>query len=101
MKLRHKPTVTGGERYDGPGTLSPEFAAAICQPPCPLGGDRYENGVRLPHIDTRHGPVQLETGWWVLREPVGDGFYPVEPALVEGPDAIYEQVPDEPAGEPS
>lgn len=79
MKYQHKPTVVDAEQYHGPGTLSPAFAAAICQPPCELGGVRYSNGIPLQHIDTLHGPVQLEAGWWVVRELDGRGFYPVAP----------------------
>lgn len=88
----HKPTVTEAERYDGPGTLSPEFAAAICQPPCPSGGFRYLNGQPLPHIDTRHGPVQLEDGWWVVAELDGEGYYPVAPDVFA---ASYEACEDQ------
>lgn len=84
MKHKHKPTVVDAERFDGPGTLSPGFAAAICRPPCGLGGVRYRDGDQLPHIDTLHGPVQLEVGWWVVREIVDAAkFYPVHPDVFD------------------
>lgn len=96
VKYVHRPTVVEAQRYDGPGSLSPDFEAAICVPPCPLGGTRYRNDEPLPHIDTGRGPALLEVGMWVLRELDGEGYYPVRPSVFEASYQPWERaaVPD-------
>lgn len=51
--------------------------------------DRWPPGVQVeegeaPFVVTAHGQrVYLEGGEWIVKEPTGDGYYPVKPDIFE------------------
>lgn len=74
-KFRSKPTTCYAEQYTGPACVP--FGEPIPSAP---EGVRFlgHDGVFLPTVETAHKQiVYLQPGDWVIREPNGDGYYPV------------------------
>lgn len=76
---RSKPTTIEAEQWF-PGLETPGVQNARGDKLC---GCVLTGGPTLPHVHTAHGdqPVQVQPGDWIIKEPVGDGYYPCKPDI--------------------
>lgn len=70
-KFIRKPVIVEANQYLG-GFECINIPGVCCDPKCVEGG---------PHVHTVVGKRRLEKGEWVLPDPDGEHFYPVEDNL--------------------